>query len=40
MSGKSFSTISGLDRRLLHGAKLMIDIEHGRFVFFYLPVSL
>ena len=34
------SSIPGyVDYGLSHGAKLMIDIEHGRFVFFYMPVS-
>jgi hypothetical protein len=28
-----------MDYGIYHGAKLMIDIEHGRFVFFYLPIS-
>jgi len=35
------STIPGyVDYGISHGAKLMIDIENGRFVFFYIPVSL
>ena len=29
-----------VDYGLYHGAKLKIDIEEGRFVFFYLPVEL
>ncbi len=29
-----------IDYALYHGAKLKIDIEDGRFVFFYLPVEL
>ncbi len=29
-----------VDYGLYHGATLMIDIEEGRFVFFYLPVDL
>jgi len=29
-----------VDYGLYHGAKLMVDIEAGRFVFFYLPVEL
>ncbi len=34
------SAIPGyVDYGLSHGAKLMIDIENGRFVFFYMPVS-
>ena len=28
-----------VDYGLSHGARLMVDIEHGRFVFFYLPVE-
>jgi len=28
-----------VDYGLYHGAKLKIDIENGRFVFFYLPVD-
>ncbi|MHB1590336.1 MAG: AF1514 family protein [Sulfuricella sp.] len=35
------STVPGyVDYGLYHGAKLMVDIEAGRFVFFYLPVEL
>ena len=35
------SAIPGyVDYGLSHGAKLMIDIENGRFIFFYMPVSL
>jgi hypothetical protein len=34
------SAIPGyVDYGLYHGAKLKIDIEKGRFVFFYLPVD-
>ncbi|MEN8214418.1 MAG: AF1514 family protein [Pseudomonadota bacterium] len=34
------SAIPGyVDYGLYHGAKLKIDIEEGRFVFFYLPVE-
>jgi len=29
-----------VDYGLYHGATLMVDIEEGRFVFFYLPVEL
>jgi hypothetical protein len=29
-----------VDYGLYHGAKLKVDIEEGRFVFFYLPVEL
>lgn len=29
-----------VDYGISHGAKLLIDIEDGRFVFFYMPVSL
>lgn len=29
-----------IDYALYHGATLKIDIDHGRFVFFYLPVDL
>jgi len=29
-----------VDYRLSHGATLMVDIEDGRFVFFYVPVDL
>jgi len=29
-----------VDYGLYHGAKLKIDIEDGRFVFFYLPINL
>ena len=29
-----------VDYGIHHGAKLMVDIERGRFVFFYLPVEL
>ncbi len=29
-----------VDYGLYHGAKLKIDIEEGRFVFFYLPIEL
>lgn len=28
-----------VDYGIHHGATLMLDIEHGRFVFFYLPVT-
>jgi len=28
-----------IDYALYHGATLKIDIEHGRFVFFYLPID-
>ena len=28
-----------VDYGLNHGAKLKVDIEHGRFVFFYLPLN-
>ncbi|MDA8381875.1 MAG: AF1514 family protein [Betaproteobacteria bacterium] len=28
-----------VDYALNHGARLMIDIEQGRFVFFYLPIG-
>jgi len=28
-----------VDYGLHHGAKLMVDVEDGRFVFFYLPVD-
>ena len=35
------SAISGyVDYGLNHGAKLKVDIEAGRFVFFYLPIDL
>lgn len=35
------SAIPGyVDYGLSHGAKLMVDIENGRFVFFYMPVNL
>ena len=35
------SAIPGyVDYGISHGAKLMIDIENGRFVFFYMPVNL
>ena len=35
------SAIPGyVDYGLSHGATLMIDIENGRFIFFYMPVSL
>ena len=35
------SAIPGyIDYALYHGATLKIDIEDGRFVFFYLPVDL
>ena len=35
------SAIPGyVDYGLYHGAKLKVDIEAGRFVFFYLPVDL
>lgn len=35
------SAIPGyVDYGLSHGAKLMVDIENGRFVFFYMPVDL
>jgi len=35
------SSIPGyVDYGLSHGAKLMIDIENGRFVFFYMPIDL
>lgn len=34
------SAIPGyVDYGISHGAKLMIDVEGGRFVFFYMPVS-
>ena len=34
------SAIPGyIDYGLYHGAKLKIDIEQGRFVFFYLPID-
>lgn len=34
------STIPGyIDYALYHGASLKVDIENGRFVFFYLPVD-
>ena len=34
------SAIPGyIDYALYHGAKLKIDIEKGRFVFFYLPID-
>ncbi|HHJ35752.1 MAG TPA: hypothetical protein ENJ87_08290 [Gammaproteobacteria bacterium] len=34
------SAIPGyIDYALYHGAKLKIDIESGRFVFFYLPID-
>ena len=37
----SNSAIPGyIDYALYHGATLKIDIEQGRFVFFYLPVDL
>ena len=29
-----------LDYAVYHGARLKVDIEEGRFVFFYLPVEL
>jgi len=29
-----------VDYGLYHGAKLKIDIENGRFVFFYLPIDM
>ncbi|GMR21157.1 MAG: hypothetical protein BMS9Abin36_1756 [Gammaproteobacteria bacterium] len=29
-----------VDYGIHHGATLQVDIEHGRFVFFYLPVDL
>lgn len=29
-----------VDYGIYHGARLMVDIEQGRFVFFYLPVEL
>lgn len=29
-----------VDYGLNHGARLMVDIEDGRFVFFYLPLDL
>lgn len=29
-----------VDYGLSHGARLMVDIENGRFVFFYLPLDL
>jgi hypothetical protein len=28
-----------VDYGIHHGATLKVDIEHGRFVFFYLPVA-
>ena len=35
------SAISGyVDYGISHGAKLMIDIENGRFIFFYMPMKL
>lgn len=35
------SAIPGyVDYGLYHGATLKVDVEHGRFVFFYLPVIL
>ncbi len=37
----AFSAVPGyVDYGLYHGATLKIDIEGGRFVFFYLPVDL
>ena len=34
------SAIPGyIDYALYHGAKLKIDIEQGRFIFFYLPID-
>jgi hypothetical protein len=34
------STVPGyVDYGLSHGAKLVVDIEDGRFVFFYLPLD-
>ena len=34
------SAIPGyIDYALYHGATLKIDIEHGRFIFFYLPID-
>ena len=37
----AFSAVPGyVDYGLYHGATLKIDIEDGRFVFFYLPVDL
>ncbi|MDH5472295.1 MAG: AF1514 family protein, partial [Gammaproteobacteria bacterium] len=35
------SAIPGyVDYGIYHGAKLKIDIENGRFVFFYMPIDL
>lgn len=35
------SAIPGyMDYGIAHGAKLMVDIEQGRFVFFYMPLDL
>ena len=37
----AFSAVPGyVDYGLYHGATLKVDIEEGRFVFFYLPVDL
>lgn len=37
----AFSAVPGyVDYGLYHGATLKVDIEDGRFVFFYLPVDL
>ena len=37
----AFSAVPGyVDYGLYHGATLKVDIENGRFVFFYLPVDL
>ncbi len=37
----SDSAVPGyVDYGLYHGAKLKVDIENGRFVFFYLPVEM
>ncbi len=34
------SAIPGyVDYGLSHGAKLMVDIDHARFIFFYLPIN-
>jgi len=35
------SAIPGyVDYGISHGANLMVDFEHGRFVFFYMPVAM
>jgi len=37
----AFSAVPGyVDYGLYHGATLKVDVEDGRFVFFYLPVDL